>query len=117
MLPNQVKLKVLDLVDDIDTRLAFRLRPRRLRIPRNLTRFETIYDRVNKKMYDFMGLSEDPPYWIVRENIEFDYFRTPNIYVFNMGWEEYGMTMYTETEQNGPTPCFNHIVKNSVKFI
>jgi len=117
MLSNQVTRKILDLVDDIDTRLAFRLNPRKVRIPRNIIRTEAIYDRVNNKMYDFMGLGEDPPYWIVRENIKFDYFRTPNIYVFNMSWEPYDMTMYTDSEKVGPTLCYNHIVKNSVKFI
>ena len=117
MLPNQVKFKILELVDDIDTRLAFRLSPRRLVLPRNLVRYEAIYDQTNKKMYDFMGLAEDPPYWVLRENIEFDYFRSPNIHVFNMGWQPYGMTLYSIDGPTESTPCFNHIVKHSVKFI
>ena len=117
MLPNQVKFKILDLIDDIDVRLAFRLSPRRLVLPRNLDRYEAIYDQTNKKMYDFQGLNDEWPYWIVRENIEFDYFRTPDIHVFNMGWNGYDMTLYTENEKLGPTICYNHIVKHSVKFI
>lgn len=117
MLYPQITQKVLDLIDDIDTRLALKLKPRKVRVPKNLFRTEAIYDRTNKKMYDFLGLSEDPPYWIVRDNIDFDYYRSPGIYVFNMGWQPYGMTMYTDKDQLGPTTCFNHIVKHSVKFV
>jgi hypothetical protein len=117
MLPIEITRKVLDFVDDIDTRVAFKLKPRKLILPRNLSRSETIYDQTNKKMYDFMGLAEDPPYWVIREKIEFDYFRTPDIHVFNMSWQPYGMTLYSIDGPTETTPCFNHIVKHSVKFV
>ena len=115
MLTKELINKVIDHLD-INTRVELGLTPRKLKIPR-ISRFESVYWNEKKKMYDFSGLSEDPPYWIIREGINFDYFRTPYIYVFNMGWEAYSMTMYTTTGHSETTLCYNHIVKHSVKFI
>lgn len=115
MLTKELIHKVFDHLD-INTRVELGLTPRKLKIPK-LCRFESVYCNKKKKMYDFAGLAEDPPYWIIRENIEFDYFKTPDIYVFNMGWEPYGMTMYTKTGPSDTTVCYNHIVKHSVKFL
>ena len=116
-LPNNILIKVFDNVKDIDTRLAFGIPPRRLR-QRRIRRYKVIYDNTNNVMYDFTGMSDPDPYWIVRRGIKFEYYRTPGLYVFNMGWEDYDMTMYSEKGPIGPTPCSNHIVfSEGVKFI
>ena len=115
---NQIKRNILYLIDDIDVRLEFGLKPLKIRVPRRFRfKSEVVYDSLKKKMYDFSGMAEQPPYWIIREDINFEYFRTPNVYVFNMGWQDYDMTLVSETETIGPTKCSNHIVRNSVKFI
>jgi len=66
-------------------------------------------------MFDFSGMSER--YWIIRRGIPFSHFRTPGLYIFNMGWEGYDMTMYADTGPIGPTVCRNHIILDkNVKF-
>jgi hypothetical protein len=118
-LPKHLVLRVLQFSDEIEHRVAFKVFPKKLVLPKNLQfRNEIVYDHLSKTMWDFTGLSEqDHPYWIMRKGIKFSQYRSPGIYVFNMGWEDYQMTMFSGTEQVGPTTCSNHIVINKrVKF-
>lgn len=63
-------------------------------------------------------MSDPNPYWVIRRGIKFEYYRTPGLYVFNMGWEDYEMTLYSEKGPIGPTACSNHLVFNEkVKFV
>jgi hypothetical protein len=70
-------------------------------------------------MFDFSGMSDETqPYWIIRRGIPFSQFRSPNLHVFNMDWEDYDMTMFSNMVQLGPSKCKNHIVLDKkVKFV
>jgi len=119
-LPNDLVLRVLEFSDDIDVRVTFKIPPRKLNPVRNFEfRSEIVYDHMTKTMWDFTGLTEtEQPYWIMRKGIRFSQYRSPDdIYIFNMGWEDYEMTMFSGDLQLGPTTCRNHIVINKrVKF-
>lgn len=119
-LPNDLVLRVLEFSDEIETRIAFRIRPRKLGPERRIEpRPEIVYDHLTRTMWDFTGLTErEQPYWITRKGLKFSQYRGPDdLYVFNMGWEDYDMTMYSEGHVLGPTKCRNHIVLNKrVKF-
>ena len=112
LLPNDLVLRILEFSDEIETRIAFRIRPRKLNPDRMIEpRPEVIYDHLTRTMWDFTGLSErDHPYWITRKGIMFSQYRSPGLHVFNMGWEPYQMTMYSEGHILGPSTCRNHIV-------
>lgn len=74
---------------------------------------------MSRTMWDFTGLRDpEHPYWILRKGIKFSQYRSPELYVFNMGWEDYQMTMFSDTHHLGPTTCSNHIVISNkrVKF-
>lgn len=119
-LPNDLALAIIGLLDDIDVRLAFKIPPRKLNPARKFEfRPEIVYDHLTRTMWDFTGLTEtEQPYWIIRKGIRFSQYRTPGLYVFNIGWEDYEMTMYSEEHVLGPTTCRNHIVLNKkVKFV
>ncbi len=119
-LPNDVALHIIGFLDDIDTRRIFGFRPRRLVINKHLNfRSEFVYNRATQTMFDFSGMNDETqPYWIIRSGIPFSQFRTPDIHIFNMGWENYDMTMFSDEHQVGPTTCRNHIVLNKrVKFV
>lgn len=118
-----MNFRILDHLDDIDVRRELGVSPRRL-VVNNNTRFvpkrsEYVYDKKTQTMFDFSGMKEeDHPYWVIRRGIPFSQFRSPNTYVFNMGWEDYDMTMFTHNCQLGPTVCRNHIVvRDSIKFV
>jgi hypothetical protein len=118
-LPDHLALRIIEFLDEIDVRLFFRISPRKLTVPKNLQfRNEIVYDHLSRTMWDFSGMSDpDHPYWIMRKGIKFSQFRSPNLYVFNIGWEDYDMTMYSDTHQIGPTVCRNHIILDkNVKF-
>lgn len=120
-LPNDLVLKVIEFSDEIETRIHFKIPPRKLFLPRNFEfRPEVIYDHMTKTMWDFTGLTEqEHPYWILRKGIKFSQYRSPdNLHVFNMGWEDYQMTMFSGQVQMGPTTCSNHLVvaNKRVKF-
>ena len=118
-LPDDLALKIIGYLSDIDIRLAFGIPPRRLVINKQINfRSKFVYDNFTKTMYDFSGMSEEPPYWIMRRGISFSQFRRPNVFVFNMEFGEYEMTMFSDDAQLGPTKCSNHIVlKDKVKFL
>lgn len=118
-LPNDLVLRVLQFSDEIEQRVAFKIPPRKLVLPRNLEfRPEIVYDHLTRTMWDFTGLTEpEAPYWITRRGIKFSQYRSPGLYVFNIGWEDYQMTMYSEGHILGPSTCRNHMVINKrVKF-
>mgnify|MGYP000309205041 CR=1 FL=1 len=118
-LPNDLALYIIDFLDDIDVRRIFGFRPRRLNFDRNFNfRNEFIYDRVTRTMFDFSGMSDPTdPYWVIRRGISFSHFRSPDLHVFNIEWEDYDMTLFETTHQVGPAICRNHIVLNkNVKF-
>lgn len=119
-LPNDLVLRILEFSDEIETRIHFKIPPRKLRPVRNFEfRNEIVYDHLSRTMWDFTGLTEpEQPYWIIRKGIKFSQYRSPGLYVFNIGWEDYDMTMFSGDLQLGPTKCRNHIVLNKrVKFV
>lgn len=119
-LPDHLVLRILEFSTEIDQRVAFKILPRKLVLPKNLEfRSEIVYDHLTRTMWDFTGLTDpDVPYWITRKGIKFSQYRSDgDLYVFNIGWENYDMTMYSEDRVLGPSTCSNHIVTNKkVKF-
>jgi hypothetical protein len=112
LLPNDLALHIIGFLDDIDTRIS-------VINQRFKFRNEIVYDQATKTMFDFTGMSElEEPYWIIRRGIPFSQYRSPGLYVFNMEWEDYDMTMFSSQYQFGPSICKNHIVLNKkVKFV
>lgn len=120
LLPTHLVLRILEFSNEIDQRVSFKILPRKLVIDKNFEfRNEIVYDHFSKTMFDFTGMSEiDHPYWIIRKGIKFSQYRLAGIYVFNIGWEPYQMTMFSDQNHWGPTTCSNHIVLyKKVKFI
>ena len=118
-LPDHLVLRVLEFSNEIEQRVAFKILPRKLVLPKNLEfRSEIVYDHMTRTMWDFTGLTDpEAPYWITRRGIKFSQYRSPGLYIFNMGWEDYQMTMFSGQDQIGPTTCSNHLVINKrVKF-
>ena len=119
LLPNDLVLRILEFSDEIEQRVAFKILPRKLVLPKNLEfRSEIVYDHMTRTMWDFTGLTEpEAPYWITRRGIKFSQYRSPGLYIFNMGWEDYQMTMFSDAIQLGPSTCSNHLVTDKrVKF-
>ena len=119
-IPNDLALHIIGFLDDIDVRRVFGFKPRRLAINKWFKfRNEFVYIRTTQTMFDFSGMADEiQPYWIIRRGIPFSQFRSPDIHVFNMEWEDYDMTMFSNDLQLGPTKCRNHIVlHDNVKFI
>jgi hypothetical protein len=120
-LPYDLVHRILEFSDEIDTRIYFKIPPRKLLVDKNFQfRSEFVYDNFSKIMFDFSGMN-DPvdPYWVIRKGIKFSQYRSPSeIYIFNMGWEDYEMTMFSDAFQMGPSTCSNHIViYKRVKFV
>jgi hypothetical protein len=118
-LPNDLALYIINFLDDIDIRRVFGFAPRRLVINKQFNfRNEFIYDRATRTMFDFSGMSDvEEPYWIIRRGIPFSQYRSPCLFIFNMEWEGYDMTLFTHGHQLGPSVCSNHIVLDkNVKF-
>jgi len=118
-LPDHLVLRILQFSNEIDQRLAFKILPRKLVLDKNLEfRSEIVYDHLTRTMWDFTGLTDpEVPYWITRKGIKFSQYRSSGLYVFNMGWDDYQMTMYSGRDQIGPTTCSNHLVTDKrVKF-
>jgi len=119
-LPDHLVLRVLEFSTEIEQRVAFKILPRKLVLDKNLEfRSEIVYDHLTRTMRDFTGLTDpEVPYWITRKGIKFSQYRSDgDLCIFNMGWEDYDMTMYSGTEIVGPTICRNHLVTNKrVKF-
>jgi type II restriction/modification system DNA methylase subunit YeeA len=118
-LPDHLVLRVLEFSNEIEQRVAFKILPRKLVLDKNLEfRSEIVYDHLTRTMWDFTGLTDpEVPYWITRKDIKFSQYRSSGLYVFNMGWEDYQMTMFSGQDQIGPSTCSNHLVTNKrVKF-
>lgn len=118
-LPDHLVLMVLEFSNEIEQRVAFKILPRKLVLDKNLEfRSEIVYDHLTRTMWDFTGLTDpEVPYWITRKGIKFSQYRSSGLYVFNMGWDDYQMTMYSGRDQIGPTTCSNHLVTDKrVKF-
>jgi hypothetical protein len=119
-LPDHLILRILEFSNEIEQRVAFNIFPRKLVIDKKLQfRNEIVYDHLSKTMWDFTGMTEpDHPYWITRKGIKFSHYRSDgDVYIFNMGWEDYQMTLFSDGSQIGPSTCSNHIVINKkVKF-
>ena len=119
-LPDHLVIRILEFSTEIDQRVAFKIPPKKLTLDRNIEfRYEIVYDHLSRTMWDFTGLTDpEVPYWITRKGIRFSQYRTDgDLYIFNMEWDDYDMTMYSGLEQIGPTTCRNHMVTNKrVKF-
>jgi hypothetical protein len=120
-LPDHLVLRILEFSNEIEQRIFFKIPPRKLILNKNFEfRNEFVYDHLSRIMWDFSGMSDpDVPYWIKRKGIKFSQYRSPeDIYIFNMGWEDYDMTMFSDDIQIGPSKCSNHIVIHKrVKFV
>jgi hypothetical protein len=113
-LPNDLVLKIVGHLEDIDIRVAFKITPRRLKMDKNFQfRNEIVYDPVNRNLFEF-----ENKILFVRKNINFSVIRPGPLYIFNMEWEPYNLIIYTENCTMGPIQCFDHIVLHkNVKFL
>jgi hypothetical protein len=119
LLPDHLVLRILEFSNEIEQRVAFKILPRKLVLDKNLEfRPEIVYDHMTRTIWDFTGLTDpEIPYWITRKGIKFSQYRSPGIYIFNIGWEDYQMTMFSDGNQVGPSTCRNHLVTDKkVKF-
>lgn len=127
-LPYDLVRYILNFIDDIDTRLYFKIPPRKLILPRNFNlKSEYVYLTEKQKLFDFSGMCDTNdgyfiqpqyPYYIVREGIVFDMFSSPCYHIFNLDEDEYEMTMYSEEVIMGPSKCYNQIdIFKKVKFV
>jgi hypothetical protein len=115
-LPYDLVRRILGFVDDIDTRLKFKIPPRKLKVARNFEfRSEIVYDNQTQSLYDFSGKCEG--FWLVRHGIKFSQYRSPGLHIFNMEWEPYQMTMYAEDYILGPSVTWTHFISPArIKF-
>ena len=113
-LPNELALKIIGHLDDIDTRLAFRVPPRRLVLDKNFEfRNEIVYDPVRRILFQF-----ENQMIFIRKNINLSVIRPGPLYVFNMEWDPYDLTIHVEKYTFGPIECCKHVVTNKkVKFL
>jgi hypothetical protein len=118
-LPTDIVRKIIRLLG-IDVRLAFKVPPRKLVLDKNLKfKNEIVYDMIN---HTLRQVEVDPELETVltiwRRGIKLSAVRPGPLYIFNMEWEPYELTMSTEDFILGPAECQNHIVVNkSIKFI
>ena len=119
-LPTELIRKIIEFSDEIDTRIAFKIPPRKLTIDKNFQfRSEIVYDLSSMTLWDRTHLSlEIEPYWCLRKNILFSQLRPPRTHIFNMEWEEYELTLHAGQDVFGPMTVSNHVVLNkNVKFV
>ena len=116
-LPPDLVRRVLSLADlPIDTRLHFKLENKKLNLKNFLKSFRNnvVYDNAIQTLWDFRPM---PEFYLKRKNFKFSCFRIPDVYVFNMGWEPYDMTIYGAF-RFGPRPLSNHLViREEIKFV
>jgi len=116
-LPDHLVLRILQFSNEIDQRLAFKILPRKLVLPKNLEfRSEIVYDQESQTLFDFRGMVDE--YYIVRKNFPFSQYRSDgNLHVFNMNWEPYQCYLISPDYFIGPSCFRNHLVTNKkVKF-
>lgn len=117
-LPDHLILRILEFSNEIEQRVAFKILPRKLVLPKNLEfRSEIVYDQESQTLFDFRGMVEE--YYIVRKNFPFSQYRSGgNLYVFNMNWEPYQCYLFSSDYFIGPSCYRNHLVISDkrVKF-
>lgn len=97
----------------IDTRRELGLEPRKLKF-KNFFRAQVIYDNETQTLWDFRPW---PEFCIKRKKINFSCFRSPDLHVFNMGWDRYDMTIIGAF-RFGPRSLSNHLViREPIKFL
>jgi hypothetical protein len=113
-LPTDLALKIIGHLDDIDTRLAFKVPPRRLVLDKNFEfRSEIVYDPISRILFQF-----ENQLILIRKNINLSVVRPGPLYVFNMEWDPYDLTIHVENHTFGPIECCKHVVTNKkVKFL
>ena len=118
LLPDHLVLRILDFSNEIEQRVAFKILPRKLVLDKNLEfRSEIVYDHMTRTMWDFTGLTDpEIPYWITRKGIKFSQYRSPGLYIFNIGWEDYQMTMFSDGNKVGPSTRNHLVTDKKVKF-
>lgn len=125
-LPSDLVRRVLTMADlPIDTRLHFGLVPKKINLKNFFKNFrnDLVYDNATKTLWDFRSmLDEDPAFkmFLKRKNFKFSMFRSPDVHVFNMGWEPYELTMVSTVQaiELGPIVVRNHLViRDKIKFI
>jgi hypothetical protein len=114
--PNLTR-SVLSLADlPIDTRLHFKLENKKLNLKNFFKNFRNnvVYDNATQTLWDFRPM---PEFYMKRTNLKFSCFRSPDVHVFNMGWEPYDMTIYGAF-RFGPRQLTNHLViRGEIKFV
>ena len=107
-LPLELVRKIIELSDDIEVRIYFKIRPKKLSIDENFQfRNEIVYVSDTMTLWDFRHFPET---FLCRKNIKFSRFRAPDMYVFNMEWEDYELKIFSRHFKVGPTKCSNHVV-------
>lgn len=113
-LPNELFFKIISALDDIDIRLSFRVPPRRLTINKNFEfRNENVYDMSRRILFQNKN-----GIFLIRKNINLSTIRNGSLYVFNMEWEPYELTIYVDQYSFNPIECSEHVVisNKKVKF-
>ncbi len=116
-LPPEIIRRVLDMADlPIDTRLHFNVSPKKIFLKNFFKNFrnDLIYDNATQTLWDFRPW---PEFCLKRKIFKFSEFRSPDMHVFNMGWEPYEMTIFGPFRL-GPFTLSNHLViKSKIKFV
>ena len=108
LLPNDLALKIIGHLDDLDVRIAFRIPPRKLSIDQNFQfRNEIVYDPVSRVMFQ-----HENRMIFIRKNITLSAVRPGPLYVFNMEWDPYDLIIHVDNYTFGPIQCSNHVVVN-----
>ena len=100
----------------IDTRLNLGLVPKKLNLKNFFKNFRSklVYDNATQTLWDFRPW---PEFCMKRKNLKFSCFRSPDMHVFNMGWDPYDMTIYGDFKF-GPRTLSNHLViRDEIKFV
>jgi hypothetical protein len=120
-LPTDLTRSVLSLADlPIDTRLHFKLPNRKLLFNNKFQNFRNnlVYDNESRTLWDFRSMAaSEIPFFLKRKNFKFSCFRSPDVNVFNIGWEPYEFTMFSSQYEYGPFEVSNHLViRDKIKF-
>jgi hypothetical protein len=121
-LPTDLVRWVLSLADlPIDTRLYFKLENKKLNLKNFFKNFRNnlVYDNATQTLWDFRSMSDtDLQFFLKRKNFKFSCFRSPDMYVFNMGWDPYDFTLHAGSHTFGSHTLTNHLViRDKIKFI
>ena len=119
LLPDHLVLRILEFSTEIDQRLAFKIPPRKLTLDRTIKfQNEIVYDLEKETMRQVEVDEDDQVLTFWRRGLKLSMIRPGPIYIFNMEWEPYELTMYTGEYAFGPATCSNHVVINkTIKFV